>query len=298
MVFIVGVTIAALSGPNGILSNAQKAKEQTAESGAKEKINIAVGSSYDNTGKFDSDSFKEEIVNLGGTVEEETDETITVDMDGYKSIIYKENGTVGEIVDRKGINVGDYVNYIPDVNSETYVVTSEMSGYSRSQNINQGNTNWRVLKKYSDGTIKLISSYTVSNYLYLGRTNGYNNGVTILNEIAEKFGSRENIKARSINYEDIEECLTDKGKEQRDNYSSYLGGPLYGHTQTYVNGKRGYPGLYIQEQGGKIDSGIEGLSYGIDKESGNKVGLTCSEKGAVSGYSEASTSLTVTQTNT
>ena len=49
-------------------------------------------------------------------------------MDGYKSIIYKENGTVGEIVDRKGINVGEYVNYIPDVNSETYVVTSEMSG--------------------------------------------------------------------------------------------------------------------------------------------------------------------------
>ena len=38
LLILAGVTIAALSGPNGILSNADKAKEQTAESGAREKM--------------------------------------------------------------------------------------------------------------------------------------------------------------------------------------------------------------------------------------------------------------------
>ena len=301
MVFIVGVTIAALSGPNGILTNATKAKEQTAESGAKEKINIAIGGSYNNTGNFDSERFKEEILSLGGTIEEENEETIRVNMDGYESIVDKENGKIQEAVDRAGINVGDYVNYTPDVNTETYNISDEMSGYSswNGQNLKQYNSSWRVLKKYNDGRIKLISSSKVSDkVLYLKGVRGYNNGVTILNEIAEKFGSRGDIKARSINFEDIEECLTDEGKEQRDNYSSYLGGPLYGHTQTYINGEKGYPNLYEQEIGGKIDSGKEGLSDGIDKENVNKSGLNRSDEGMATGYSEANTSLTVTQTGT
>ena len=301
LLILAGVTIAALSGTNGILSNANKAKEQTTESGAKEKINIAIGGSYNSTGDFDSERFKEEILNLGGTIEEETEEIIRVNMDGYESIVNKEDGKIQEVVDRAGINVGDYVNYTPDVNTETYNISDEMSGYSswNGQNLKQYNYPWRVLKKYSDGSIKLISSPAVADReLHLKGVAGYSNGVTILNEIAEKFGSRGDIKARSINFEDIEECLTDKGKEQRDNYSSYSGGPLYGHTQTYINGEKGYPNLYEQEIGGKIDSGKEGLSDGIDKENVNKSGLNRSDEGMATGYSEANTSLTVTQTCT
>ena len=94
MVFIVGVTIAALSGPNGILSNANKAKEQTAESGAREKINIAVIGSYDKTGRFDSEKFKEEIQNMGGTILAEDDSTIPVEVDGYEAVIDKETGEI------------------------------------------------------------------------------------------------------------------------------------------------------------------------------------------------------------
>ena len=301
LLILAGVTIAALSGPNGILSNANKAKEQTTESGAKEKINIAIGGSYNSTGDFDSERFKEEISNLGGTIEEETEETITVNMDGYESMIDKENGKIQEVVDRTGINVGDYVNYTPDDNTEPYTVTVEMAGsgggMGQPQKLHQVKSEWRVLKKYSDGSIKLMSEAS-SNDLKLSGVAGYTNGVTILNEIAERFASRGDIKARSINYEDIEECLTDKGKEQRDNYSGYSGGPLYGHTQTYMNGKKGYPNLYQQEIGGKIDSGKEGLTDGIDKESVNKSGLNHSDVGTADGFSVANTSLTVTQTST
>ena len=65
LLILAGVTIAALSGPNGILTNATKAKEQTAESGAREKINIAVAGSYDNTGSFDSEKFRSEERRVG-----------------------------------------------------------------------------------------------------------------------------------------------------------------------------------------------------------------------------------------
>ena len=94
LLILAGVTIAALSGPNGILSNADKAKEQTAESGAREKISIAVTGSYDKTGRFDSEKFKEEIQNMGGTVVAEDDSTLTVEMDGYEAVIDKETGEI------------------------------------------------------------------------------------------------------------------------------------------------------------------------------------------------------------
>ena len=97
LLILAGVTIAALSGPNGILSNANKAKEQTAESGAREKINIAVIGSYDKTGRFDSEKFKEEIQNMGGSILAEDDSTITVEMDGYEAKIDKEGNIIGEI---------------------------------------------------------------------------------------------------------------------------------------------------------------------------------------------------------
>ena len=103
LLILAGVTIAALSGPNGILSNADKAKEQTAESGAREKINIAVIGSYDKTGRFDSEKFKEEIQNMGGSIVAEDDSTITVEMDGYEAVVNKETGEIISIEKSGGV---------------------------------------------------------------------------------------------------------------------------------------------------------------------------------------------------
>ena len=103
LLILAGVTIAALSGPNGILSNANKAKEQTAESGAREMINIAVIGSYDKTGRFDSEKFKEEIQNMGGTILAEDDSTITVEMDGYEAVVDKETGEIISIEKSGGV---------------------------------------------------------------------------------------------------------------------------------------------------------------------------------------------------
>ena len=76
---------------------------------------------------------------------------------------------------------------------------------------------------------------------------------------------------------------------------AFLYKPTY---SVYINGEKGYPNLYEQEIGGKIDSGKEGLTDGIDKESVNKSGLNRSDVGTADGFSVANTSLTVTQTST
>ena len=162
LLILAGVTIATLSGPNGILSNAQKAKEQTAESGAKEKINIAVGSSYNNTGSFDSEKFKEEIQNLGGSIVSEDEDTIKVSMDGYEAIINKQAGDILVVVEEgegltllemyingekcetanctnpTHLHIGDYVEgYTPSNPEEVAEVGKEETGYEETEGAKQ-----------------------------------------------------------------------------------------------------------------------------------------------------------------
>ena len=74
---------------------------------------------------------------------------------------------------------------------------------------------WQILRIYADGSIDLIGSETNQSVYFKG-ANGYNNGVTVMNDICKTLYSRGNIEARSIKYEDIEYWLTDAGKTIRD----------------------------------------------------------------------------------
>ena len=154
LLILAGVTIAALSGPNGILSNANKAKEQTAESGAREKINIAVIGSYDKTGRFDSEKFKEEIQNMGGTIMGEDDSTITVEMDGYEAVVDKETGEIISIEKSGGVRPElEYKLYQTDgteiTDGKVYdemIVTIKVTNKEEIDTINS------IILKDSDGT--------------------------------------------------------------------------------------------------------------------------------------------------
>ena len=154
LLILAGVTIAALSGPNGILSNADKAKEQTAESGAREKINIAVAGSYDNTGRFDSEKFKEEIQNMGGTILAEDDSTITVEMDGYEAVVDKETGEIISFEKSGGVRPElEYKLYQTDgteiTDGKVYdemIVTIKVTNEEEIDTINS------IILKDSDGT--------------------------------------------------------------------------------------------------------------------------------------------------
>ena len=154
LLILAGVTIAALSGPNGILSNANKAREQTTESGAREKINIAVAGSYDNTGSFDSEKFKEEIQNMGGTILAEDDSTITVEMDGYEAVVDKETGEIISFEKSGGVRPElEYKLYQTDgteiTDGKVYdemIVTIKVTNEEEIDTINS------IILKDSDGT--------------------------------------------------------------------------------------------------------------------------------------------------
>ena len=133
MVFIVGVTIATLTGENGIISRAREAGEKTGEANAEEQVQIAVGGSIGRDGKINNGELKNnlnQIEGIEGVPEEITDESypLTVTIDGYEVTIKKDGSlkqagkwaqttnNEGETIITDGtteLKIGDYVNYDP-----------------------------------------------------------------------------------------------------------------------------------------------------------------------------------------
>ena len=160
-----------------------------------------------------------------------------------------EDGTT----DRTELITGAYINYEPEPALAYTKLNQNNTGSSdNSTSITQEKLTWQILRVYDDGSIDLIGSPTSQTIFFQG-TLGYNNGVYLMNDICESLYSRENIKARSINYEDIEYWLTDAGKRIRDNYVrpntdvKYLDAKTY-ETYTY------YPNLYAYEKGAGINT--------------------------------------------
>ena len=302
LLILAGITVGAITGENGIIGEASNAKMQTEISQEKEIIDtastIAMGKNkYGEITKENLDKeldknpgsgkYSSEIINGGILV------TFT---ESERKYIIDEEGEVKDVVSREGLKVGDYINYTPDTNSTGYSKDKLNSTYtgssSNSSDLTQDTLNWQILRIYEDGRMDLIGSPTSQNVYFQGAT-GYNNGVTVMNDICKELYSKntKGITARSVKLEDMESWLTESGKTARGSYSSYTDGPTYGHTQTYVT-NRYYPNLYAQAIGGKIDSGA---TEGIDVEEGNKTGLTESEEGTANEFAKASTNITVTQ---
>ncbi len=85
LLILAGVTIATLTGDNGILTKANTAKEQTKEATALEKVKIAVMGSYGVDEKIDEKELEKSLKNvegLTGTVPTKIPATVTVD--GYQ----------------------------------------------------------------------------------------------------------------------------------------------------------------------------------------------------------------------
>ena len=92
LLILAGVSIATLTGENGILTRANDAKVETEEATAKEKVQVEVLGSYGTDGKLDLDMLKTNIEKAGGTVTGSTF-PVKVTMDGYEFTVY-ENGNV------------------------------------------------------------------------------------------------------------------------------------------------------------------------------------------------------------
>ena len=104
LLILAGVTIATLTGDNGILTKAQSAKTQNDKATVKEKVDLAIAASLDETGKIDLDQLKTNLNNVDGInpiKENLTDSSFPLDVtvDGIKVTITKDsNGNYGTSV--------------------------------------------------------------------------------------------------------------------------------------------------------------------------------------------------------
>ena len=92
LLILAGVSIAMLTGQNGILAQAQNAKTTTANKSAEEKVKLAVMAARADDGTLTVGKLRTELANYGGTVEGNTF-PVTATVDG-KSFTVDANGNV------------------------------------------------------------------------------------------------------------------------------------------------------------------------------------------------------------
>ena len=252
LLILAGVTIATLTGDNGILGKAKTAKTTNDEEKAKEQIKIAVMGSYGKDGELNYDDLKQNLGQIGITgLPDTASYPLKVTLDGVKATI-KENGKVEF---GKTIEVGDYVDYDPTLEANasdlTYTSTADKTGTNSDQEFNattykSAGYGWRILG-VSNGKIRLISEEFIGpgkdKEIYIGsRTyynlkgqKGYINGIEELNKISAIFGHGKGAeKAKSITVEDINGITGYNPETAKYNQGD---GNEYGNKVTYTRGE-------------------------------------------------------------
>lgn len=226
LLILAGVTIATLTGDNGILTRASEASEQTEIGDEQEKVKLsATGAIAENNGgEITRTNLNKELTSYIGTEgtdytlsESETAPFVVTYLDSGRSYVIDENGNVSEYVDiAQYVKVGDYVDYNPTIldkngtpveeNKLEYTSpigtgASHGNGYTSTEEgggqkfTATASTKWRVLD-IGNGTVTLISGEPVKkddtsqdsgNFVMNGAI-GYLYAERELNEICKIYG--------------------------------------------------------------------------------------------------------------
>ena len=180
LLILAGVTLAAISGEDGILKKAVHAKEETEKATAREKVEIAVLASYGTKAGLDDELLIGNLEVIQGIDTSTIPETapitypLTVKVDGYQFTISSQGKTTEEnssVTTDKTVNdlkVGDKVYYIDknDVKRECVVLYDSSSGYG----------------------VQVITADAVENKVEFEDTiEDYNNALKILYDEAQKY---------------------------------------------------------------------------------------------------------------
>ena len=208
LLILAGVTIATLTGDNGILTKAQNAKEKNAQKTVEEQINLAVQASRINEGLvIDKDILEQELTNNGIEITKSENDELpwTVKKDGYVYTISKN----GEVKEKEGIAI---------TTGDIEILKGSTKGKKVSAQILSGETG--TIKWESTGNITI--SATEGNEITVNVNSNANAGdtATITARIDGKtYQDSINVKivtqVTSVTAEKIEVSIGDKKKIEK-----------------------------------------------------------------------------------
>ena len=158
LLILAGVSIATLTGQNGVLTQAQNAKEETRYAtvqeekslwimgGRKEKASDIINNLYNNN--IITESERDKLLN---------EESITI-AEKEISIIDDDSLTLLELYNEGTIKIGDYIDYSPNTNTINYESQQNINGDSYQIITREQELKWRVLGLNEDKTKLLIKS--------------------------------------------------------------------------------------------------------------------------------------------
>ena len=220
LLILAGVSIAMLTGQNGILTQATKAREENRGASVQEQIDLwRTNQTSDELAGINTaisktellDSLENEKLLIGDErTKLENGEAITI---GSKTISLAKT-LVKALIDGD-IEVGTYVNYTPENTNAVASVGKEETGYNETQNYAvDTNTTWRVLGLSEDGKHVMLTSGSpikktgTDPYLVLQGAEGYYNSVDTLKKISNIYhNSKLAEETRSMTIEDINNAL-------------------------------------------------------------------------------------------
>ena len=175
LLILAGVTIATLTGDNGILTQAGKAKDKTTEAESIERVQVEVAGSFGNDGKIDVDELNENLKNIegltykGNALSDSNKITLpaTVTVNGYDIQITSNGGVrkydpLAEIIANPQAYYGKKVtNYkASDSDTNTYRIF-----YVDKDNYFKDGYNTIYLKADFSGSVSCSTSYDASQTL-------------------------------------------------------------------------------------------------------------------------------------
>mgnify|MGYP006068415961 CR=1 FL=1 len=269
LLILAAVTIAALSGDNGILSNAARAKQETERAEILEQIRLDIyGEMADNEGTDPTEADIERIADNYGDISGSTfdDKVLKTEKGSYEiklSDIWQPEKADEGVTIPEGLEIGSYVSYNPSGTYpwySEYCSSPEDTSYEKTLDSSTGQPfnidTWRVFDINEEtGEVTLVPEHSTddgndgasatSGTVYLKGAQGYNNGVKLLNDACSALYGNEakGIKARSINIEDIEGKMidTELAKVYEENgYGEQV-------STAYTEGNSYYPSIYAKE---------------------------------------------------
>ena len=177
LLILAGVTIATLTGDNGILTQAGKAKDKTTEAESIERVQVEVAGSYGIDGTIDKEQLNKNLKNINGLIYNEkplsdnnkiANLPATVTLNGYYIVINANGGVekIPEIIAKIRANPQAYygkkvTNYkASDSDTNTYRIF-----YVDKDNYFKDGYNTIYLKADFSGSVSCSTSYDASQTL-------------------------------------------------------------------------------------------------------------------------------------